>query len=193
MDFGLSEEQELLQRSARELLAAECPPPLVREMMAIPEGFSRTLHTRMAELGWTGLIIPEKYGGTGLQLLEMALLAQEMGRAALPGPFFSSSVLAALTLLNVPGVAVKKDWLPRLAAGEVIGTLALLEESDRIDAEGVALRNVKTRDGYRLNGTKLFVTDAHVADFLIVATRGKGRGEMGVCLFLIPADTPGVS
>ena len=192
MDFGLSEEQELLQRSARELLSAECPPALVREMMASREGYSRSLYERIAALGWTALIVPEKHGGAGLELLDLAVLSQEMGRALLPGPFFSS-VLATLALLNSPSVSARRHWLPRLAAGEAVGSLALLEESDRLDAEGVAIRSTRTRNGFRLDGSKMFVSDAHVADFLVVAARGRSRGELGVNLLLVPLDTPGVS
>ena len=89
MDFGLSEEQELLQRSAREFLAAECPTAFVREMMRSDDGFSRAFHDKITALGWTGLVIDEKYGGLGMSLLDMALLAEEMGRVVMPGPFFS--------------------------------------------------------------------------------------------------------
>ena len=193
MDFGLSEEQELLQQSARDFLARECPTSLVREMTRHDDGFSRSLHEKMAAMGWAGLIIPEKFGGLGLQMLDLAVLAEEMGRVVVPGPFFSSSVLAALSLVYGGANALKKEWLPRIAAGQAIGTLAFLEESDRLDAAGIAARCAKTRNGYRLNGTKMFVTDAHVADFLVVAFRSHGAGESGVSLLLLPRDTPGVS
>jgi alkylation response protein AidB-like acyl-CoA dehydrogenase len=193
MDFGLSEEQELLQQSAREFLVRECPTPFVREMTRNGDGFSRTFHEKMAGMGWTGLVIPEAFGGLGLSMLDLAALSEEMGRAVVPGPFFSSSVLAALTLLYTGANAPKKQWLPRIASGEAVGTLALLEESDRLDAQGIAARCAKTRGGYRLNGTKMFVSHAHVADFMIAAFRSRGQGESGVCLFLVPRDTPGVS
>src|SRR6185295_17352782 len=143
-------------------------------------------------LGWTGLVIPEKHGGLGMQLLDLAVLSEEMGRAAAPGPFFSSSVLAALALLGSGAGAAQKQWLPRLAAGQSVGALAFLEESDRLDAAGIAATAKKTRNGYRLCGTKLFVTDAHVADFLIAAFRGRGRDESGVTLFALPRDAAGL-
>jgi len=193
MDFGLSEEQELLQQSARDFLARECPTTFVREMMRNGDGFSRSLHEKMAGMGWTGLIIPESFGGMGLNMLDLATLSEEMGRAVVPGPFFSSSVLATLSLLYSAAPAVKKQWLPRLATGEAIGTLAFLEANDRLDAGGITARCAKTRTGYRLTGTKMFVTDAHVADFLIAAFRIRGSAESGVCLFLVPRDAPGVS
>jgi acyl-CoA dehydrogenase len=193
MDFGLSEEQELLQQSARDFLARECPTSFVREMMRSDDGFSRALHAKMAGMGWTGLIIPEQCGGLGLPMLDLAVLAEELGRVVAPGPLFSSSVLAALSLVHSGANALKMEWLPRIAKGESIGALAFLEGSDRVDAAGITARCTKTRNGYRLHGTKLFVTDAHVADFLVVALRSRGSGESGVRLFLLPRDTPGVA
>jgi len=193
MDFGLSEDQELLQRSAAEFLTSECPPSFVREVARDEEGFPRALYRQMAELGWCGLIIPEAYGGTGLGLLDLALLAEQLGRALVPGPFFSSAVLATLAVLHGGTSAQKKTWLPRLAAGEAVGALAWLEASDRLDAGGVTARARKSGKAYRLSGQKLFVTDAHVADVLVAAFRTAGRGEEGVTLFLVPRDTPGVT
>ncbi len=193
MDFGLSDEQELLQQSARDFLARECSPAFVRQVMGSGDGFSRTLHEKMAGMGWTGLVIPAAFGGLDLGMLDLAVLAEEMGRAVVPGPFFSSSVLAALSLMYSGATAQKKAWLPRIAAGEAIGALAFVEASDRLDALGITARCTKTRSGYRLNGTKMFVTDAHVADFIVAAARSRGQGEAGVCLFLVPRDTAGVS
>src|SRR5262245_57155498 len=99
MDFGLNEEQELLQRSAREFLQRECPPAFVREVAEAADGYPRALYRTVAELGWSGLIIPEAFGGAGMSMLEMVLLLEEQGRAMLPGPFVSS-LLAAIALLT---------------------------------------------------------------------------------------------
>ncbi|MFQ5667920.1 MAG: acyl-CoA dehydrogenase family protein [Candidatus Binatia bacterium] len=197
MDFGLSEEQELLQRSARDFLARECPTAFVREVIGNGDGFSRSLHAKMAAMGWTGLVIPENLGGLGLSMLDLAVLAEEMGRAVVPGPFYASSVLAALSLLGSGARARQKEWLPRIAAGDAVGTLAFLEESDRLDAGGITAVCARTRDGYRLSGTKLFVMDAHVADFIVAAFRTASRGRRSsgpaVSLFLVPGGAPGVS
>ena len=192
MDFGLSEDQELLSRSAAEFLAAECPPTLVREAAGSEDGYPRALYRKMAELGWLGLVVPESYGGAGLSTLDLSLLCEQLGRAVVPGPFFSSAVLATLAILHGGSAAQKRRWLPKLASGETIGALALLEESDRIDAPGVAMKARARGGGWLLSGTKLFVTDAHVADLLVVAARTAGRDEDGVTLFLVPRDTPGV-
>lgn len=193
MDFGLSEEQEMLQRSAREFLVQECPPSFVRELFKDKDGFSRELHRKMAEQGWTGLLIPEPYGGLGLHMLDMALLLEEMGRAVVPGPFLFSAVLATLALMQGGSPAQKKAWLPRLAAGEAVGTLAFLEADDRLDAAGVTLKARKSRDGYNLSGTKMFVPFAAVADVLLVAARTSGRDEAGVSVMLVERETPGVT
>jgi alkylation response protein AidB-like acyl-CoA dehydrogenase len=193
MDFGLSEEQEMLQRSAREFLIQECPPTFMRALYSEPEGFSRELHRKMAEQGWTGLLIPEAYGGLGLSMLDMALLLEEMGRAVVPGPFMFSSVLVALALMQGGSSVQKKTWLSRIASGEAIGTLALLEETDRIDAAGITLKAKKTRDGYLLSGTKMFVPFAAVADVLLTAVRTSGRGEEGISLLLLERTTPGLT
>jgi alkylation response protein AidB-like acyl-CoA dehydrogenase len=193
MDFGLSEEQEMLQRSAREFLTQECPPTFVREMYKSEDGFSRELHRKMVEQGWTGLLVPETYNGSGLGLLDMALLLEEMGRAVVPGPFLFSSVLFTLALKQGGSTAQKKAWLPRLAAGEAIGTLAFLEADDRLDARGVTLKAKKSRDSYTLSGTKMFVPFAAVADALLVVARTSGRAEEGISLLLVERETPGLT
>jgi alkylation response protein AidB-like acyl-CoA dehydrogenase len=183
----------MLQRSAREFLAQECPPTFVRELYKDEEGFSRELHRKMAEQGWTGLLVPENYGGLGLTMLDMALLLEEMGRAVVPGPFLFSSVLFTLALMHGGTAAQKKSWLSRIASGETVGTLAFLEADDRLDAAGVTLKAKKNRDGYLLSGTKLFVPFAAVVDALIVATRTSGRGEQGISLVLVERATPGIT
>ena len=192
MDFGLSETQEQLQASAREFLQRECPPAFVREVMRDAEGFPRAFYAKLVELGWTGLIVPEAFGGLGLGLLDCAVLMEESGRAVMPGPFFAS-LLATLAIVQAGSTAQKKLWLPKLTTGEAVGTIAFLEESDRLDAAGITARAKLVRGAYRLSGTKLFVADAQVADVLIAAFRTSGRGEDGVTLFLVPRDAPGLS
>jgi alkylation response protein AidB-like acyl-CoA dehydrogenase len=193
MDFGLNEDQEMLQRSAAEFLASECPPSLVRESTRDEEGFPRALYRQMAELGWMGLVVPEAYGGAELKLLDLALLLEQLGKVLVPGPFFSSAVLTTLAIIYGGTGAQKKTWLPRLATGEVVGTLAWLEESDRLDAPGITARARKVGKTYRLSGRKMFVTDAHVADVIVAAFRTKGKDEDGVSLFLVPREAPGVT
>jgi alkylation response protein AidB-like acyl-CoA dehydrogenase len=192
MDFGLSDDQEALQRAARDVLARECPPALVRETARDVSGVPRALHARMAELGWTGLLVPERDGGLGLGALELALVMEELGRVVAPGPFLGTQLVTA-ALVRAGSPTQRRRWVPRLVAGEVTGALAYLEESDRHDPAGIALRARPARDGWRLSGTKLFVMGVPGADLLLVAARTRsGADARGISLFLVEAAAPGV-
>ena len=193
IDFGLSEEQEALARAAREFLARECTPTLVRETARVPDGIPRALYARMTELGWMALCVPEAQGGLGLGTLDLALVCEELGRVAAPGPFLGTQLVIA-ALVRGGTAAQKKRWLPRLVGGEVFGALAYLEESDRHDPAGITTRARAGRQGYRLDGGKLFVFGVPGADLILVAARTKaGTGPAGVSLFLVEAGTPGVT
>ncbi len=188
MDFGFSQEQELLRQSAQDFLAKECPMTYVRQMMEDDRGYAEEQWQKMAELGWLGLIYPEEYGGAGLGMVDLVVILEEMGRVVLPGPFFSTVLLGGLTLLEGGSAEQKKRFLPDLVGGKIKATLALLEPVVRWDAEGIQLRAERAGQGYRLSGTKLFVLDAHVADFLVVAA----RADEGISLFLLERAKPGV-
>ena len=127
MDFGLSEEQQQLKESARAFLSGECPTTFVRKTMATDDGYPRELYDQIAKLGWTGLIVPEKFGGAGLGMLDMAMLLEEGGYAAMPGPFLFSSVLAAGALKLGGSDQLNAKWLTALAEGKAIGTVAVVE------------------------------------------------------------------
>ena len=192
IDFGLSDDQEALQRSAREFLARECPTALVRDTAKSDDGVPRDLYRKMAELGWMGLIIPEKDGGLGLGVLELALVLEELGRVAAPGPFLATQIVIA-ALLRAGTAAQRAEWLPRFLSGDAFATLAHLEEGDRHDPEGIQAKAKRTRGGYTLSGTKLFVPEAEGADVVLVAARTKaGNGPGGVSLFLVERGTTGV-
>lgn len=192
MDFGLSEEQEMLRTMARDFLEKECPKSLVRAMAEDEKGYSPELWRKMAELGWMGLIIPEKYGGSGGSFLDLAVLLEEMGRALLPGPFFSTVVLGAIPLLLAGNEAQRQELLPKITNGELILTLALTEPSGQYAAAGVEVRAVAEGTGYHLSGTKLFVANAHIADRLICVARTADGAtpEEGITLFLVDGRCP---
>jgi alkylation response protein AidB-like acyl-CoA dehydrogenase len=192
VDLGLSEEQEMLKNFARDFLEKEVPEKYVRDMEEDEKGYSPEVWSKMAEQGWQGLIIPEEYGGTGLGFLDLIVLLEEFGRALVPGPFIPTT-LAAIALLEAGNEDQKKQYLPRIASGEAIGTLAITEPSARWDAEGIQLQATRGANGYTLNGTKLFIPDAHVADLMVVAARTGGSGENGVSLFIVDAKSPGIS
>ncbi len=192
MDFAFSEEQEMLRSSARDFLGRECPSSYVRRMMEAADAWDPTLWTRLAEMGWTGLGIPEAYGGAGT-FLDLVVVLEEAGRALLPGPFFSTMALGVPALLEAGTEEQKQEVLPRVAQGQVRVTAAVTEPSGRWDADGITLAAQPTGEGWRLEGVKLFVPDAAVADYLVVAARTGGDGEDGVTLFLVRGQPRGIT
>ncbi|MFQ5666997.1 MAG: acyl-CoA dehydrogenase family protein [Candidatus Binatia bacterium] len=194
MNFGFSQEQEMLRENAARFLDAECPAAFVRTVMAGDTGHCRELWTKMAELGWLGILVPEEYGGTGGSFLDLAVVLEEMGKTLLPGPFFATVLLGSTAVLAGGSAAQKRRILPSLVHGDLMLTLALAEESGRFDAQGVALAAARADKGFALNGEKLFVPDAHVADRIIVAARTTQSrdAEHGITLFEIDAKAPGV-
>jgi alkylation response protein AidB-like acyl-CoA dehydrogenase len=196
MDFGFSDEQELLRQTARDFLAENCPTAFVRQMMEDDTGYAPALWKKMADLGWLGLAFPEEYGGQGLGFVDLTVILEEMGAALLPSPFLSTVLLAGQTILIGGSEAQKHAYLPKIADGSLIATLAMTELSGRFDAEGITEVNaVSAQDTFQLTGTKLFVPDAQVSDLLVVAARTKDAGDksFGVSLFLVDANTPGIS
>ena len=194
MDLGLSEEQELLKNSARDFLEKECPESLVREMEDDEKGYSPGLWKKMAEQGWQGLLIPENYGGAGFGYLDLVVLIEEFGRAVVPGPFISTAVGGVLPLIEGGSDDQKAKYLPQIASGNAIWTLAFTEPSARFDADGVALEVKADGGDVVLNGTKLFIRDANVADFFTVVGRKPGtKGADGIELVIVDAKTSGIS
>jgi alkylation response protein AidB-like acyl-CoA dehydrogenase len=193
MDFGFSEEQEMLRQSVREFLSAECPMTYVRQMMEDERGYAEEQWKKMAELGWTGLVIPEPYGGAGLNMVDMVVVLEEMGKVVMPGPFFASVILGGLAIDLGGSDTQKRRYLPDLAAGKIKATLAQVEESGRWDAEGIALPAKPAGGGFTVSGTKLFAHDAHNADLLIVPVRTGGTGTDGVTMLIVDAKAKGVS
>ena len=167
MDFGLSDEQLLLQQSARELHARECSPAVVRRVFESGAGHAPELWKRSCQLGLGGLLIPERWGGAGLELLDAALFAEVLGESAAPGPFLGHS-LAGLAISLAGSDAQCKRWLGPLAAGELIGTVALEEASG-----GIAPAAARTRiERGRASGVLCRVPAGELADVIVVAAKG---------------------
>jgi alkylation response protein AidB-like acyl-CoA dehydrogenase len=161
--------------------------------MDTPEGMTPELWTKLAEQGWLGLVFPDQYDGMGLGLVDLVVLMEEMGRAVVPGPYFSAVLLGGLAILEAGSEAQKKEWLPKIAAGERRVALAWMEPSAQLGPAGITLTAVEKGSRYTLSGTKLFVHDAHTADALVVAARTRpGVGADGVSLFLLPKGTKGL-
>jgi alkylation response protein AidB-like acyl-CoA dehydrogenase len=180
MQFGLSESQQILKDTARKFFAGECPMASVRKLMETETAYDAALWAKLAEQGFTGVIVPEEFGGMGLGKVELILLAEEAGYALLPGPFFSTVALAAPVIDALGTMAQKKKYLERIAAGQARSTVAFVEHTGSWDIAGLQLAAA----GDRLTGTKLFVTDAAEADFMVVAARDE--------VYVVEADAPGL-
>ena len=195
MDIGFTEEQELLRETARKFLDGECDSRFVRARMAEPAAMTDEFWQKLAAQGWLGIVYPEAYGGSGLGLVDLVVLMEEMGRRVMPGPFLSTVLLGGVAIAEAGTPAQRREWLPGIAAGEKKAALAWIEPQLRWDAAGIALAARETPGGFTLSGSKLFVGDAHLADILVVAARTRDGSTMedGVSLFLVPRDTSGVT
>ncbi|MCG8590543.1 MAG: acyl-CoA/acyl-ACP dehydrogenase [Proteobacteria bacterium] len=194
MDFAFSEEQDEFREMLARFLAERAPVSEARRVMESPESYDATLWKQMAgELALPGLAVPEAHGGQGFGLLELGIAAEELGRVLYAGPFFSSTCLATPTLLHVGGEADHIRWLPSLASGESIATLALLEDGGSWDPADVALEATSDGSDCRLTGAKALVSDAEAADlFLVVARQPGTRGRDGLTLLAVPRDAAGL-
>jgi len=194
IELGLKEEQVMLKKMARDFLATETPKTHVRQMMNDDIGHSSEKWKKMAELGWQGLVFPEEYGGSAMTFRDLAILCEEMGRAVMPGPFYSTVILVGLPLLDFGTDAQKKQFLPKIASGDMVCTLAALEESGDLWADDMHVKALRRGNEYILSGSKLFVTDARAADYFLVAARTKRTQdpEEGITLFMVDAKTWGI-
>ena len=186
MDFDFSNEQKLIGEQARSFLQKECSNEVVRQVLDTDAPYAEDLWKKMAELGWMGIAIPEEYGGTGLSYLELAVIAEEIGRALAPVPYSSSVYLATEALLLAGSPAQKDKWLPALAAGSAIGTVA-----QHAAQGGQQMASLPSTAGDTAQGKVLAVPDAEVADFCVVLCREEAGSELS--LVLVETAQPGVS
>ncbi len=187
MNFAFSEEQEELRRITRQFLESKSPEAEVRRLMDTDEGYDPAIWSQMAnELGLQSLIVPEEFGGQGFTFVELTVVLEEMGRALLCAPYFSSAVLATTTLLHAGDDSAKKEHLPGIASGETIATLAFTEPNGKWDESGIEATAAKSGDGYAITGTKMFVLDGNVANLLLVAA----KTDAGTSIFAVdPTDS----
>jgi len=192
MDLRLTEQQEILKKSARDFLTKECPKAKIRELEKDPKGYDPELWKKMAELGWLGFNIPEEYEGMGYSFEDLAVHIEEVGRNILPGPYLST-VVNTYAIVEAGTDEQKKEYLSKISYGNLIVTLAWLEENGLFESGGVTLKAVNKGNDYVLNGTKMFVDGAHVSDLMIVVARTKeGAGADGITLFLVDAKSSGI-
>jgi alkylation response protein AidB-like acyl-CoA dehydrogenase len=197
MDLVLSEEQRLLQETARELVQSRSSLRRIRQLRDArdPDGFSRELWREMAQLGWAGIVLPEAHGGLGLGYVDLMVVMEELGRGLMPEPMLSTVLLGANAILLGGSPAQQAAHLPAVAAGERLLALAFQEPGSRYDVQHVETRAERTGSGWVLHGEKIQVLDGAAADWLVVSARTAGgpRDAAGIGLFLLPRDTPGVS
>jgi alkylation response protein AidB-like acyl-CoA dehydrogenase len=188
VNFAFSEEQEELRRSVRRFLEDKSPETEVRRLMETTEGYDPAVWEQMgSQLGLQGLAIPEEFGGSGYTYVELIVVLEEMGRALLCAPYFSTVALAANLLLASGDGAAKKDYLPGIADGSKIATVALAEASGRWDEAGVTLEATGSGNSWTLSGEKLYVLDGHTADLVLVAA----RTAAGVSVFAVDKGANG--
>ena len=189
MNFDFSDEQKQMRDEARKFLAEKCPPKAVRDVLDGKAPYDKELWKGLAEMGFLGVAIPEKFGGAGAGHLELCVVAEEMGRALAPVPFSSTVYLAAEALLIAGSDAQKQKWLPKIASGEAIGTLALFEGKGNPSPKAIKL----AASGGTLNGVKKPVADGAIADFAVVAARtGSSGRDADISLFLVDLKAGGV-
>jgi alkylation response protein AidB-like acyl-CoA dehydrogenase len=193
MDFALNEQQEMLKTMARDFLSKEYPEKLLREMASDERGYTPELWSKMAEMNWMGLAIPEEYGGVG-DFLDLNVVLEEMGRVCLISPFFSTVVLGASAIIEAGSNDQKQRLLPSIVEGKLIVALALTEPSAQYTPDAVTMKATPQDGGFILRGTKLFVPDAHVSDYLVCVARTKeaGNPQDGITLFLVDIKSHGL-
>jgi alkylation response protein AidB-like acyl-CoA dehydrogenase len=194
MDVLLNDDENLIVDSAREFLTGECPPKLVREMEVDPLGYSKTLWTKVAELGWQGMCMPEKVGGSNMPLVYLGLVLREAGRAIAPIPLHSTAV-ATLAVARDGSAAQQEKYLPDVVAGKSVWTWAFTERDPRFVPEAVQMSAKAHGDEYALDGVKLFVDNFPQADYCLVAARttAGSKGAQGLSLFIVDARAKGIS
>jgi alkylation response protein AidB-like acyl-CoA dehydrogenase len=191
MDLALTEAQEMLRSAARSFVEREAPRHAIVALQHADSSLVPELWAKASELGWLGILVPAQYGGSESSLTDAAVLYEELGRGPLPGPFFSSGVLGALTVMEAATEAQRRAMLPRVARGETVLAVAITEPNGSWGASGITLSPRRLGGRYRLDGTKLFVSDATAATEIVVAVRtGDARGD--VSLLAVDAGAPGV-
>jgi alkylation response protein AidB-like acyl-CoA dehydrogenase len=195
MDIKLNEQQIEISRQARRFCENETPIEAhVRAMFEDERGFTDEVWGKMAEMGWLGMCIPEDFDGLGMELTDLCVVQEEFGRSVVPGPFFSTVMLFGEALIAAGSDEQKRDLLPKMAAGELLGTLALYETEGGADPGYIQMEAKAKNNGYVLNGSKAFVLDAHVADCMVVPARTTSgdNPSNGVTLFLVDPKTEGL-
>ena len=195
MALVLNEEQSMLRDSARGFIGDKAPVAHLRKLRDSKDatGFSRELWKALADMGFAGLLVPEEFGGSALGCVEAGVVMEEIGRTLMPSPFLSTAVLAASALTRGGSKTQKSDYLPKIAKGDLVATLAVDEGAKHRPAK-TAMSATRSGNGFKLKGAKAFVVDGHASDLLIVAARSSGKpGDTeGLTLFLVDPKSKGI-
>jgi alkylation response protein AidB-like acyl-CoA dehydrogenase len=191
VDFGLNEQQEMMQTLAKDFLTAEYPDKVLKAMVKDEKGYTPELWKKMQEMNLMGLSLPEQYGGVG-DFLDLIVVLEEMGRVCFISPYFATVALAGAVLIEAGSEEQKKQYLTAIAEGKKIFTLAITEKSGKYSPDSIQTKAVVQGSDYILNGSKLFIPDAQNADYIICAARTSETKD-GITLFIVPSDAPGLT
>ena len=189
MEFGLTEFQQMISNSSDEFLAQECQMTFVRDMELDARGCTDEFWAQIVGQGWTGIGIPEEYGGTGGDFLDLAVLIENTGKYLMPGPLFSTVILAGMTILDAGSNSQKADWLPRISDGSLLSTMAFVEQSGSYEWEDIATQATLSDKKYIISGTKVFVPYAHSSELIIIPAR---TSDTGITLFAVDSAKDGL-
>jgi 3-oxocholest-4-en-26-oyl-CoA dehydrogenase beta subunit len=190
MDLNFTEEQQILKKFASDFLTDNLPKKKIREIEETESGYSPEMWKQMAELGWMGLPFDEKYGGTNMTMMDLTVLLEEMGRASVPSPYLATVVMGALTIYDLGNEDQKMKYISEVAKGNMILTFAVTEQDTAMDPAFILTKAAKSGNDYVINGTKLFVPFAHVADFIICLVK---TDDKNMTMFIVDRKSPGVT
>jgi len=196
LDLSLTNSEEILKSTTRDFLFREIPKETLHSLLDSDTGSTEIIHRKAADIGWFGIIVPEKYGGIGYPLTSAGVLFETLGSCPLPGPYFSSGIMGSLLIMEGASETQKKGWLPAVANGDMVLSLALTEPEYLWQPDGINMKAKLNSKGFLLDGVKLFVNDAKVATHFIVAAHTGEKGtdpSEGISLFMVDKNTEGVS
>ncbi len=195
MNLTFTEEQEILRKFAKDFMTEKLPKKVLKELEKTEDGYSKDMWKEMADLGWIGLPFPDKYGGSDMSFMDLAVLLEEMGKAALPGPYLPTVVLGGMTILKLGTEEQKKEYLPKISSGQMVVTMAIDEADKSITTPPDAVKAAKEGGSWVIEGTKMFVPYAQLADYIICVARtsGKAGSEEGISIFIVDAKDPAVT
>ncbi len=195
MNLTFNEEQDILRKFASDFLTDKFPKKGIKELEATDAGYSPAIWKEMVELGWLGLPFSDKYGGAGMTFMDLAVLLEEIGKSAMPGPYYATVLLGAYPIYDFGSEEQKQKFIPGVASGSSIITLACYEMSGEYNADAIQTKAAKSGNDWVINGNKMFVPFAQVANYILCVARTdeKASADKGISIFIVDAKAPGIS